>query len=77
MRFSLNNADLILLGGSDFGVEGFEATIWRSTDGGQSWSKVYEVGEIHNVTDLKVVEDGTDQHMVADHDRRGRGEVSL
>ena len=34
MRFSLNNADLILLGGSDFGVAGFEGTIWRSTDAG-------------------------------------------
>ena len=35
MRFSLNNADLILLGGSDFGVAGFEGTIWRSTDAGR------------------------------------------
>ena len=34
MRFSLNNPNLILLGGSDFGVAGFEGTIWRSTDAG-------------------------------------------
>ena len=47
MRFSLNNPNLILLGGSDFGVAGFEGTIWRSTDAGQSWTKVYEVGDFH------------------------------
>jgi photosystem II stability/assembly factor-like uncharacterized protein len=65
MRFSLNNPDLILLGGSDFGVAGFEATIWRSTDAGQNWNKVYELGDSHRVTDLEIIEDGTDQNMVA------------
>ena len=65
MRFSRNNASLILLGGSDFGVAGSEATIWRSTDAGQSWNKVYEVGESDKVTDLEIIEDGTDQNMVA------------
>ena len=68
MRFSLNNPNLILLGGSDFGpVKGFEATIWRSTDSGQSWTKVFESaqGTIEKVTDIEIVEDGTDQNMVA------------
>jgi photosystem II stability/assembly factor-like uncharacterized protein len=65
MRFSLNNPDLILLGGSDFGVAGSEATIWRSTDAGQGWNKVYEVGASDKVTDLEIIEDGTDQNMVA------------
>jgi photosystem II stability/assembly factor-like uncharacterized protein len=67
MRFSLNNADLILLGGSDFGVAGFEGTIWRSTDAGQSWTKVFEsaTGTTERVTDLEIIEDGTDQNMVA------------
>src|SRR5882762_5237828 len=67
MRFSYSNPNLILLGGADFGVAGFEATIWRSTDAGQSWSKVFESaqGTIENVTDLEIVEDGTDQNMVA------------
>src|SRR5262249_56720825 len=55
MRFSLNNADLILLGGSDFGVAGFEGTIWRSTDAGGSWTKVYEVGDFHRVTDFEII----------------------
>ena len=65
MRFSHNNANLILLGGSDFGVAGFEGTIWRSTDAGQTWTKVYEVGDFHRITDIEIVEDGTDQNMVA------------
>ena len=67
MRFSLNNSDLILLGGADFGVAGFEGTIWRSTDAGLSWTKAFEsaTGTIERVTDLEIVEDGTDQNMVA------------
>lgn len=65
VRFSHNNANLILLGGADFGVAGFEATIWRSTDAGQTWTKVYEVGDFHRVTDIEIIEDGTDQNMVA------------
>jgi photosystem II stability/assembly factor-like uncharacterized protein len=65
MRFSLNNPNLILLGGSDFGVAGFEGTIWRSTDAGGSWTKVYEVGDFHRITDIEIIEDGTDQKMVA------------
>jgi photosystem II stability/assembly factor-like uncharacterized protein len=66
-RFSLNNPNLILLGGSDFGVAGFEGTIWRSTDAGESWTKVFEstAGTTENVTDIEIVEDGTDQNMVA------------
>ncbi len=67
MRFSLNNPNLILLGGADFGVAGFEGTIWRSTDAGQSWNKVFEsrAGTFERVTDIEIVEDGTDQNMVA------------
>jgi photosystem II stability/assembly factor-like uncharacterized protein len=65
MRFSLNNPNLILLGGADFGVAGFEGTIWRSTDAGQSWTKVYELGDFHRITDIEIIEDSTDQNMVA------------
>jgi photosystem II stability/assembly factor-like uncharacterized protein len=67
MRFSLNDPNLILLGGADFGVAGFEGTVWRSTDAGQSWSKVFEsaLGTFERVTDIEIVEDGTDQNMVA------------
>jgi len=67
VRFSHNNANLILLGGADFGVAGFEGTIWRSTDAGVSWTKVFEsaAGTIERVTDLEIIKDGTDQNMVA------------
>jgi photosystem II stability/assembly factor-like uncharacterized protein len=65
MAFSRINSNLILLGGSDFGVAGFEATIWRTTNGGGTWTKVYEVGDFHRVTDIEIIEDGTDQNMVA------------
>jgi photosystem II stability/assembly factor-like uncharacterized protein len=66
-RFSRNNANLILLGGADFGGAGFEGTIWRSTDAGLSWTKVFEsaAGTVERVTDLEIIEDGTDQKMVA------------
>src|SRR4051794_7899739 len=65
VRFSHNNPNLILLGGADFGVVGFEGTIWRSTDAGDSWTKVYELGDFHRITDIEIIEDGTDQNMVA------------
>lgn len=66
MRFSVNDANLIMLGGKDFGVAGHEPTIWRSADAGASWAKVYEGAVDHdNVRDIEIVEDGTDQVMVA------------
>jgi photosystem II stability/assembly factor-like uncharacterized protein len=67
IRFSINNSNLILLGGADFGVAGFEGTIWRTTDAGQTWTKVFESaqGTSENVTDLEIIEDGTDQNMLA------------
>ena len=30
-----------------------------------SWTKVYEVGDFHRITDIEIIEDGTDQNMVA------------
>ncbi len=71
MRFSVNDPALILLGGSDFGVAGFEDTIWRTTDAGQTWTKVYEVDNSQRVTDLEIVEDGLDQVMIASRDFEG------
>src|SRR5205814_538902 len=56
MRFSVNDPNLILLGGADFGVAGFEGTIWRTSDAGQTWTKVYEVGDFQPVTDIDIVQ---------------------
>jgi photosystem II stability/assembly factor-like uncharacterized protein len=66
LRFSTNDPDLILMGGNDFGVAGWEGTVWRSTDDGQTWTKEYEsVQSDEKVSDIEIVEDGTDTVMLA------------
>jgi photosystem II stability/assembly factor-like uncharacterized protein len=73
MRFSVNDPNLILLGGADFGVAGFEGTIWRTSDAGQTWTKVSEAADFQPVTDIDIVQDGLDQVMVASHDDTSGG----
>jgi hypothetical protein len=68
LRFSRNDPNLILLGGSDFGVAGFGVTVWRSINAGTDWDKVYLGRDNDFVTDIEIVEDGTDQNMVASFD---------
>jgi hypothetical protein len=68
LRFSNNDPNLILLGGADFGVAGNAVTIWRSTNAGADWDKVYEGRGGDFTTDIEIVEDGTDQNMVASYD---------
>jgi hypothetical protein len=63
--FSRNNSNLILAGGNDFGVAGFEGTVWISTDGGGTWTKSYEGPSGDSVFDLVWVEDGTDLTALA------------
>ncbi|MFH1746866.1 MAG: hypothetical protein ABIG44_07445 [Planctomycetota bacterium] len=72
MRFNRHNPNLILGGGADFGVAGFEPTIWISTDAGTSWLKAYE-GTINNqnVTDIEIVDDFLGNIMVASYDAYG------
>ncbi len=66
LRFSHNNPLLIMSGGSDFGVAGFKTTVWRSIDAGAHWTKVYHgPDDSKPVLDLEIVEDGTDQVMLA------------
>ncbi len=66
IQFSQTNPNLILTAGSDFGVAGAEPTIWRSTNAGAAWTKVYE-GVVANedVQDLAIIADGTDQTVLA------------
>jgi photosystem II stability/assembly factor-like uncharacterized protein len=68
LHFSQNDPDLILLGGGDFGVAGFAGTIWRSTDAGVTWTKVYLGPDFDVITDFEIIEDGTDQTVVAAYD---------
>ena len=77
MRFSVNDPALTLLGGADFGVAGFEGTIWRTTDAGQTWTKVHEFGDSQPVTDIEIVEDGLDQVMIASHDDSGGNQAGV
>jgi subtilisin family serine protease len=65
IAFSRNDPNLILVGGKDNGVAGNEATIWRSTDRGQTWTKVYEATAGYKVTAIEIVRDGTDLNMIA------------
>lgn len=68
LRFSNNDPNLIMLGGADFGVAGNEITVWRTLNAGTTWDKVYEGRGGDFTTDVEIVEDGTDQNMVASYD---------
>jgi hypothetical protein len=65
MEFSTTNPDLIIAGGSDFGVAGFKTTVWRSTNAGANWTKVYlGPDDFKPVVDLAIAADGTDQNIL-------------
>jgi photosystem II stability/assembly factor-like uncharacterized protein len=66
LDFSETDPLLLVTGGADFGVAGFEPTVWVSPDGGTTWNKNYE-GPFQNETvrDVLVVDDGTDLLMAA------------
>ena len=42
LRVSANDPNFIIAVGADFGVAGFEPTVWRTINGGGLWTKVYE-----------------------------------
>jgi len=66
MRVSANDPNFIVAVGADFGVAGFEPTVWRTINGGGSWTKVYE-GVITNrpIQDVLVADAATDTTFVA------------
>ncbi len=65
--FGHTDPNLFLTGGNDFGVAGFEGTIWRSGNAGAVWNKVYEniAGEGATVQRVLIIPDGTDQVALA------------
>lgn len=66
IQFSQTNPNLIYTAGSDFGVAGNEPTIWRTTNAGAAWTKVYEgIAAFEDVTDVEIIADGTDQTVLA------------
>ncbi len=65
LRVSRNDPNLIWAGGADYGLAGFEATIWRTLDGGASWSKSYQSAfNFEFVRDLEGL-DATDTLLLA------------
>jgi hypothetical protein len=71
--FSHNDPDLIIAAGRDNGLAGTEATIWRTTDRGQNWTKVYEATSNAKVTAVEIVQDGTDLNVLASWGGTGFG----
>jgi hypothetical protein len=69
MRVSANNPDMIVAVGADFGVAGFEPTVWITTNGGGIWTKTYEgIGvDSHPIEDVWVVDPATDTTWVASY----------
>lgn len=67
LRISRTDPQLILAGGRDGFSLGHQAAIWRSVDGGGNWEKVFlaDADVSQFITDIEIVEDGTDQVMVA------------
>ena len=75
LAFDPNDPQLILTGGADFGVAGFEPTVWKSSDAGASWTKAYE-GTIDNqdVVDIVLPSLGSNQ-VVACYTDFGAGQA--
>lgn len=56
MAFEPGAPSTIVAGGSDFGVAGHEPTLWRTTNGGATWTKTYEgPNDNEDVTDVEYV----------------------
>ncbi|MCH8807739.1 MAG: hypothetical protein IH986_16875 [Planctomycetes bacterium] len=70
IRFSNNDPNLILAGGGfelALGVNETDAvTIWRSTNGGATWTREFEESRFREtITRIEFVEDGTDNVVLA------------
>ncbi len=63
IRVSANDPDLVFATGNDFGVAGFESTIWRRVSG--VWTKTFEGPANRSVRDLWIVTPDNDRKQVA------------
>jgi len=68
LRVSANNPDLIVTVGADFGVAGFQPTVWITTNGGGIWTKTYE-GTVDSrpLQDVWIVDPTADTTWVASY----------
>jgi photosystem II stability/assembly factor-like uncharacterized protein len=78
IRVSHNDPNLIVIGGDSWATD--LPTIWRSTNGGANWAIVFEgtnrLNELNWVSSVEIVQDGTDQTMLASHTGVGAVAVS-
>jgi hypothetical protein len=63
IQVSENDPDMIFAGGNDFGVAGFESTIWRRVSG--IWTKTFEGPSNRSVRDLTIVTPANDRKQIA------------
>jgi photosystem II stability/assembly factor-like uncharacterized protein len=73
MLFGEQPGGALFLVGSDFGVAGTEATIWRSADDGATWTKVVErdPGDARDFVDALFVPGTGESQLVAAYDDLG------
>jgi len=68
LRVSANDPNLIVAVGADFGSTfGFEGVVWRTTNGGGLWTKVYEGVASRPVQDVLVVDEAGDTTWLASY----------
>lgn len=66
LRVSANDPGLIVSVGADFGVAGFQPTVWITTNGGGTWTKTYEGSvDSHPLQDVWIVDPAADTTWVA------------
>ena len=69
LRFSHNDPNLILMGGADFGVAGNrESRCGARSTPARTGTRSTKDADGDFTTDIEIVEDGTDQNMVASYD---------
>lgn len=78
IRVSRNDPNLIVICGSDWTTD--LPTIWRSTNGGLGWVQVFAGTNrpftLETFTAIQIIEDGTDQRMLASHTSVGAVAIS-
>jgi len=58
---STTDTGLILIGGNNFGVAGWESVIYKTTDGGENWTKVMQGAEYDSFRYLFIAPASSDQ----------------
>jgi len=65
LELSETNSSLIFIGGNNFGVNGFDAVMYRTTDAGATWDSIYVGPAYNSVLDIHILPGTGDQEVVA------------